>query len=252
MLAWTQTLLGIWAASALSLGCGGDAQTTPPRPDPAGEAQRVRTRVRIDGTVSGDEWPAPAMRAEQSAEARASSWTSTNTLSRLWAHRDGTHLYLALEGTLEVQNAWLVYLDVGATHPDRVGSPSEAHDPEGALDVALSHRHLVDPEDFRVDAAWGTLSLEHNAEEWDPRTGWRLFDHLANFSWVSAISAPTVCGSSVCETRIPLAAIGAQSGAPIRLYARLTSADGEHTSNQGLPPCGEDPQVVHDVITLAP
>jgi hypothetical protein len=191
----------------------------------AGATGVARAAVVIDGVVDEPEWAT----ATQTANSVASNWTTANRLDRLRAFTDASDLYIAVEGASS-GNAIILYAD---SKPGGIVDLGSLTDNLGVLDNALSSPIVIDG-GFAADFGWGTLDMSRSSATADDRMGWRDIATMPdNFIWLYGADYPTACGTSACETRIPLSALGG-SGV-IRLFVRVCSPSGTYFANQNLP-----------------
>jgi hypothetical protein len=190
-----------------------------------GVAGVARAAVVIDGVVDEPEWAT----ATQTVNSVASNWTTANRLDRLRAFTDASNLYIAVEGAIS-GNAILLYAD---SRPGGVADLGSLTDNLGALDAALSSPIVING-GFAADFGWGTLDMSRSSATADDRMGWRdIATTPGTFAWLYGADYPTACGTSACETRIPLSALGGSGD--IRLFVRVCDPSGTYFANQNLP-----------------
>ena len=206
--------------------------------------------IVVDGVLSPGEWDA-------APPARSSTPTvlpafALDALQSVRALRDGTYLYVAIEGSLTVGNAIVMYVDARVGGIDGLINTSDLSDLFGDLDLALTEIFIT-PAELRVDFGWGVLEMPRATTGTDPRLGWRDIATNPVFFTEVTEDAPSACSASACETRIPLATLGAVPADSIGLFVRLVSATGSAVSNQTLPlddPLA--PEVVGTFLEVAP
>ncbi len=188
--------------------------------------------VSVDGTVTDTEWAGAAVARNTSD----TDWgAGLNHLEVLRLAVVGPDLYLAIEGAMESTNAIVAYVDVKLGAAGGVSDLGTLTDTTGNLDNAVSAT-LVASSSFKADYAFGTRVMSHSGFSFDDAFGWRdVASDSANFAWVDSAVAPGVCSANACETRIPLASLGAASGDTIGVFVRLGNAMGNDFSNQTLP-----------------
>lgn len=185
----------------------------------------------IDGELAAGEWDATAV-----TNSEATLWTG-NELRSLRAFTDGSDLWVAIEGIVEGTpatevNAIVMYVDADLSDTTTgVLDPIDLTDGSGALDDSISAGYRTDPP-FRADFAFGTRGMNESAEGTDARIGWRdIASDPNDFAWISGDDAPAVCGTDACETRIPLATLGAVSGNTIAMFVRINDGTGMSFNN---------------------
>lgn len=186
----------------------------------------------VDGVLSTGEWDG----AMVATNALASDWgPGLNELSAVYAASNGTSLWVGVEGVIEATNAIVVYVDVDGT-AGGVRNMSSLDDTVGSLDNALSST-ISAPSGFAADFAFGSRGMSHTGSGFDDVLGWRsiTIPSTSDFGWIDNGEAPSVCGASACETRIPTSSLGVSSGGTVRLFVRIVNAMGNDTSNQTLP-----------------
>jgi len=188
--------------------------------------------ITIDGTVTDAEWAG----ATVARNTMATDWgAGLNHLDALRVAVVGDQLYLAIEGAMEPTNAMVAFVDAQLGTSAGVFDISTLSDTTGSLDNAVSAT-LVAPATFRTDYAFGTRAMGRSAVASDDQLGWRdVASNPADFAWISGLETPSVCSATACETRIPLATLGAVSGASVGVFVRLGNAMGNDFSNQTLP-----------------
>lgn len=223
------------ATLSLTLGCPDDPPAPPPVGDASVDAPRPDvgrpdvfvpdagpTGPRVDGVVDDFEW-----RFGTDVENETATDREGSTLTRMRAVLHEGRLVVAVEGSLAAGDALLVYVDRAVGEAD---GQADLADEEGPLDVALS-TDLTLPDDFRVDAAFGTLAMPSVADD-DERTGWR--DPADATTLAAFEGAAMVCGADACEAALPLAELGGEAPRTLGLFARIRHMDGTWT-NQTLP-----------------
>lgn len=190
--------------------------------------------IVLDGTVTDAEWAGAAI----ARNTTATDWgVGLNHLDALRVAVVGDQLYLAVEGAVESTNGLVAYVDAHVGDAAGVSDMSALTDTTGSLDNAVSST-LVAPAAFKADFAFGTRTMSHSGSGFDPDFGWRdIASNTADFAWITAADsgAPGVCSANACETRIPLATLGAVRGADVGVFVRITNAMGNDFSNQTLP-----------------
>lgn len=237
----TRTADGGTADGAVTDGSGGGDGG---RDGSSGDAGPPPDDVTLDGILGDDEW----FGAYVARNTVPTDWTG-NRLDAIHVLVLGSTLWIGIEGTVEPMNAIVLYVDGNRGGTTGVADLATLSDGEGALDNSIS-AGIGTPVDFRADFAWGTRAMGRAAMGFDPDVGWRdIATNPADFAWIDAAEAPTVCSTSACETRIALSRIGASSGAWITMFARITNGDGTALANQTLP---EDdptmPAIVFEVL----
>ncbi|NOY90750.1 MAG: hypothetical protein GXP55_06020 [Deltaproteobacteria bacterium] len=188
--------------------------------------------VSVDGTVTDAEWAGAAVARNTSD----TDWgPGLNHLEVLRLAVVGPDLFLAIEGAMEPTNAIVAFVDVKLGAAGGVSDLGTLTDTTGNLDNAVSATLVASPT-FKADYAFGTRVMSHAGSGFDDAFGWRdIASDTTNFAWVDSAVAPGVCSAGACETRIPLASLGAVSGDTIGVFVRLGNAMGNDFSNQTLP-----------------
>ncbi len=200
--------------------------------------------ITIDGVIGASEWAG----AEEASSSTTTEWAGSELRRLLATVRDG-RLYVAVEGTVEGNNALAVYVDNALGDASGVADLATLTDGAGSLDDALS-AGFTTPSSFRADFAWGTQDMDRSASGSDARMGWRgiAVADPSDFAWIDPGTAPTTCSASACETSIDLATLGGSSPRTIALFARITNFDGLVSPNQTLPM--DDPSAPRTVSVL--
>jgi hypothetical protein len=206
--------------------------------------------ITIDGTIDSAEWGSAT---RYTSSTLATTAFAGNRLSALYARRDATRLYFAVEATLTSGNAIAVYVDHDLGQGDGLASPTPLDDLVGELDRALS-KTMFTPAELRLDFAWGTLEMSRTAMATDDRMGWREVGlSPASFRAIDGTRAPSACSASACEASISLSDLGVLAGDSLALYVRLVSATSSAMSNQTLPmddPAG--PELISTYLVATP
>lgn len=223
-----------------------------------------RCTPTIDGTI-GRDWPASAIVESNTVE---SNWSS-NELRALRVCYDTSNLYLGIDGTSEMMNGIVVYIDRDFVSAGGMATGisifSSLTDNTGALDDRISAAFTISVPGFGAEAAWGSAgpqSLMPDAtSDW---VGLRLFwpaggtpDRRADFAWISG--AHSVCSGTgamnVCEVAIAWTSLFDGMPRPmsttVALFVRINNGDGTMSSNQTLPLDNPDnPRTVSRVLRL--
>ena len=202
--------------------------------------------ITIDGVLGPGEW-AGAVMADNTRE---TDWgIGLNALQRVRARIDSEQLAIAIEGRVESTNAIIVYVDSAAD--SGVCDLFGLTDGTGLVDDPLS-AGLTTPSTFCADYGWATRGMSRMGVGLEDGIGWRdLVRSPGDFGWINADLAPSHCGESVCETRLPLSGLGLAPGAEIRLFVRLGNRFGTAFSNQSLPEdSGENPAEVMRLLSV--
>ena len=222
---------------------GGDAGGTD-----AGGTDAGPVAPTIDGVLGASEWAGATMVTSTTA----TDWTG-DELRSLRALLLADALYLAIEGTIEGGNAMLVYVDRAQGTAEGVALATLT-DSTGALDDAMT-AGFTTPATVLPDLGWGTVDLSRAATGADDRMGWRDFIRAASpadLYWILPTEAATVCGATVCETRLPRTSLDLGAGATrprtIAIFARIANATGLVSPNQTLPM--DDPTMPRTVTML--
>lgn len=243
------------AADATDLGDVGADANDAARPDAADVADVPAVGIpllpcaapTLDGTIGAD-WASDREAVVRNSV--ATTWgAGQNELRALHVCYDRTALYLGIEGTVELQNGLIVYLD----RDYRPGAPAgvtrfaDLTDRAGELDRRVSAGLALNAElstSLGLEAAWGTAGMvDLDATETSPTVGLRMlwpdrpFDRRRDFAWTRG--AASRCRKGVgCEVGLAWSALfdGAPpSSTTVAVFARIHSADGAMTSNQTLP-----------------
>ncbi len=233
---------------------GGDADASDVDPDAsdvepdAGDASDASdasvVAITIDGTLSEGEWDdVPVVRNTEETV-----WVG-NELRSLRAIADDTTLYVAIEGIVEpLTNTIVLYVDGQRGEVRGVQDLFSLTDGIGPIDDSVSAGITI-PSDVYVDLAFGVRTMPDVAMGFDPDIGWRDISMVTDFGWIEATEAPAICLEEVCETSIPLSALGTEPGDTIAMFARLINDTGTAMMNrQTLPE--DDPGVPNDVTML--
>jgi hypothetical protein len=203
--------------------------------------------ILVDGVIGASEWS--GVLAFPSSTVPDVTFDG-NALRSLRAFRNGTRLFVAVEGSLMGDNAFLVYVDAAVGAPEGLLGAAPLLDLTGILDRALSKSFATAPTDLRIDFAWGTLDMNRAAIDSDDRMGWRgIAASDGAFVPVPIDRATSVCGEAACETSIDLTTLGADAATPVGIFVRLGSATNDLLSNQTLPM--DDPAAPETVTIIA-
>jgi len=189
----------------------------------------------IDGAITeGDgDWTADQNVGHGDTE---SDW-GANAITDLYVAYDDENLYVAVKGTVETNNAIVLYIDTDyGPSSQGLASIASASDNDGALDNALSADLTVTDASFKTDFGMGTKGMASATTDLSDDAGWRhMAENPADFSW---IAGTVVSGTDGFEASIQLSDLlgAAPSGQQIALFARIVNEDGQYVSNQTLPP----------------
>ncbi|MBP7125291.1 IPT/TIG domain-containing protein [Myxococcota bacterium] len=176
----------------------------------------------------------------------SSSWGPGNRLEGLWVALDDQHLYLAIQGTCEANNAIVAFLDRDFGQGTGLADLTLLADGTGALDNALSCGLKVTVPGFGADKAVGTKGMasftctDPGNQAGGDGAGWRDLATPADLGWDCG---QVTTGTGAVEARIPLEAFFGGGGIPaggrrIAIVVRLVNHDGFATSDQALPAIG--------------
>ena len=203
----------------------------------------------IDGsiTVGENDW---RENQKVGTNTTASDW-GANTLQELYMAYDQTHLYIGVVGTVEMQNAIAVYLDLDYGPTSRgIDSIASTTDNDGALDNAMSSAITIEHAEFRADWAVGTKGMASVTSDLSDNAGWRdIATNPADFHWKSGI---VIAGTNSVEAAIPFNELFGSlpvNGTRIAVFARLVNEDGQYMANQSLPE--DNPQMPSIVNRVA-
>ncbi len=203
----------------------------------------------IDGVITegtGDWDP----RQKIGENATGSNW-GDNTLSAIYLAYDDTHLYVGVRGSVESQNALVVYLDLNhGPASTGLASIASTSDTDGELDNAMSAAITISHSEFRANWAVGTKGMASPGNELSDQAGWRdIAVDPADFHWMAG---RLVSGSSAFEASVPLEALFGgppADGTRVAVFARLVNEDGQHLANQTVP--GDNPETPGTVSEVA-
>ncbi len=225
------------------------------------DASSPRGTPTLDGII-GSDWPAGAL---VSTNTIASAWDG-NSLRSIRVAWDSTRLYLGIDGTVQTNNAMLVFIDrdyVAGMTPTGAPIVSALSDGMGSLDNSISCNVTEAPSGFGVDMVWGTRGmLSKTADQVLDNVGLREVGCTAcrsDFRWTMGDAVVCVGGASPsCEVAIEWTALygGAPPPVPsLGLFVRITNAEGNDLSNnQSLPEqaAGVAPTVARRVLSFTP
>ena len=204
----------------------------------------------IDGDV-GSDWHVGSLLGMNS---NASTWND-NSVSTISAAYDKDNLYVGVAGSVEAQNAIVVYIDVDYGQGTGVQNPSDLKDNTGALDDAISSKYTCSDAKFGADFAVGTLgmlSFTSGVAGDSASVGWRNLSNTSDFGW---LTAPVYAqAGKALEASIPLATVFPNGipakGTRVALYAVIMNKSGEAAPEGGVTP-GQDGGTAFAVSTVA-
>lgn len=204
----------------------------------------------IDGDV-GTDWHVGSLLGMNS---NASTWDN-NSVGTLSAAYDKDNLYIGVSGSVESQNAIVVYVDIDYGQGTGTQNPTDLKDNTGALDDAIASKYTCSDAKFGADFAVGTLgmvSFSSGVASESASAGWRNLGNTSDFAW---LTAPVLAqGGKAMEASIPLATLFPNGipakGTRVALFAVITNKTGEAAPDGGVTP-GQDGGKAFAVSTVA-
>jgi hypothetical protein len=175
-------------------------------------------------------------------------------LSRLVYGRDARYLYLGIEGTLNVGDAIVIYVDVNPGSGSGVmlmgsGLGDTSNYVNSVASLMITGNAL-----FQPDFLWGTSTLPGSGSSVvsSPALGWRRLQQTGAFGTLSA-GTRSVCSSTGCETEIQWSTLGVPSTNSVAIVARLGRPNVAFASNQLFPTTDTGaPEMISATIPVAP
>ncbi len=204
----------------------------------------------VDGDV-GTDWHVGSLLGMNT---NASTWEN-NSVSTLHAAYDKDNLYVGIAGSVESQNAIVVYIDVDYGQGTGVQNPADLKDNSGQLDDAIASKTTCSDAKFGADFAVGTVgmvSFTSGVAGDSASAGWRNLSNTSDFAW---LTAPVYAqAGKALEASIPLATLFPNGipakGTRVALFAVVTNKSGDAAPEGGVTP-GQDGAKAFEVMTVA-
>lgn len=197
----------------------------------------------IDGKVTLEEWTTAT---QLGLNQETSGWGAGNTATMLFAAWDAKNLYFGVEGSCEVNNAIVVYIDLDYGAANNVGTqhPKDLKDndtKDNSVDSAISSVLEMTDSKFKADVAFATLGMKSffakNLAD-SKEAGWRGLSNPADFAWLlGEVVAQDKAG---VEASIPIATLFPKGvpaqGVTVAFFAAVINKDGSQVAPGGIAP----------------
>ncbi|MFH2005174.1 MAG: IPT/TIG domain-containing protein [bacterium] len=191
-------------------------------------------------TVNGDlgDWPAGHLVATNSI---LSSWTSTNELRELYVAFDDTTLYVGIDGTVNVDNAIVAYLDVDFGSATGVTDTDVITDQTGAFDATVGGHPVNGSLQFAIagfgaDFVVGSKGMNEVFSNLSDNAGWRGLSNPSDLAW---LTGTVDAGTHLLECSIPIATLWPggvpTGGVAVAIVVKIADPDGQTFADQTLP-----------------
>lgn len=170
---------------------------------------------------------------------------------RFVVFRTETTLSIAYEGDFLETNTIVVYIDrdYGSDLGVLLNGVPLA-DRAGAVDAVLSNAITTVDTSFRPDIAWGSAKRPESATTSSGTLGWRTLSQFG--SHINLSAGRSVCTDRICETSIPLATLGVDAGATLRLAMRVGDSSEPDLWADGLVAPADEAAFISATISIPP